>query len=119
MIQRSAACFRQRTTLAAGMVLLAGCQIPASKVEQSVNALEPAAVIAAQERARTDLDCGAVKTAVLSRDIPPNQTLYSLQRYVYRIEAQGCGRRTVFAVACVTNSPCSAMSESGIVERVK
>jgi len=99
--------------------LAAGCQIPAGRVEQSAKAMEPAAVAAAQERARTDLDCGAVQTEVLSRDVPPNQTLYSLERYVYRIQAQGCGRRTVFSVACVANSPCSAMSESGFIERVK
>ena len=99
--------------------LAAGCQIPASRVESSVTAMEPTAVEAAQERARTDLNCGAVQTEVLSRDVPPNQTLYTLQRYVYRIQAQGCGRKTVFSVACVANSPCSAMSESGVIERVK
>jgi hypothetical protein len=99
--------------------LAGGCQIPQARVEASAAAMEPAAVAAAQERARTDLDCGAVQTEVLSRDVPPNQTLYSLHRYVYRIQVQGCNRRTVLSVACVTNSPCSAMSESGIVERVK
>jgi hypothetical protein len=99
--------------------LAAGCQVPQAKVQSDVNAMEPAAVAAAQERARTDLDCGAVQTEVLSREVPPSQTLYSLARYVYRIQAQGCGRRTVFSVACVTNSPCSAMSESGTIERVK
>ena len=109
--------WRRFSLVAAG--LIAGCQIPAAKVQQDVSAMEPAAVIAAQERARTDLDCGAVKTAVLSREAPPSQTLYTLARYVYRIEAQGCGRRTVFSVACVVNSACSAMSESGTVERVK
>lgn len=105
--------------LAAAALLSAGCQIPTFKIEQSMSAVEPAAITAAQERARTDLDCGAVNTQVLSRDVPPNQTLYSLQRYVYRIEAQGCGRKSVFSVACAPGSPCSAMSESGIVERVK
>jgi hypothetical protein len=108
-----------RRFILAGAALTAGCQIPAASVEQSMSAMEPAAVSAAQERARTDLDCGAVKTTVLARESPPNQTLYTLARYVYRIEAQGCGRKTVFSVACVVNSPCSAMSESGIVERVK
>jgi len=101
---------RRRCILAAA-VLTAGCQVPAARVEQNVSA--------AQERARTDLDCGAVKTTVLAREAPPNQTLYTLARYVYRIEAQGCGRKSVFSVACVANGPCSAMSESGIVERVK
>ena len=109
---------RRRCILAAA-VLTAGCQVPAARVEQNVSAMEPAAVSAAQERARTDLDCGAVKTTVLAREAPPNQTLYTLARYVYRIEAQGCGRKSVFSVACVANGPCSAMSESGIVERVK
>ena len=102
-------------------LLLAACKtvtVPGTAAG-NIDAMEPAAITAAKERAQSDLGCGAVKTTVLSRDYPENLTIYSLQRVVYRIEVQGCDRKTTFAVACVPNSPCSAMSESGVVERVK
>ena len=102
-------------------LLLAACQtvtVPGGAAH-NVDAMEPAAITAAKERAQIDLGCGAATATVLSRDYPQNLTVYSVQRVVYRIEVQGCDRKTTFAVACVPNSPCSAMSESGVVERVK
>jgi hypothetical protein len=98
--------------------VIAGCVSP-ERVERSVEDMQPAAIEAAQERARTDLDCSAVTGKVLSSDHSQVRDAYSLQRIVYRIEVQGCNRKTIFSVACVPKSPCSAMSESGLVERVK
>jgi hypothetical protein len=98
--------------------VLAGCASPAT-VEQSVQSMQPAAIAAAEERAHTDLDCGQVASKVLSTDHSQVRDAYSLRRILYRIEVQGCNRKTVFSVACSPKSPCSAMSESGLVERVK
>jgi hypothetical protein len=81
--------------------------------------MQPGAIAAAEERARTDLDCGALTSKVLSSDHSQVRDAYSLRRILYRIEVQGCNRKTVFSVACSPKSPCSAMSESGLVERVK
>jgi hypothetical protein len=104
--------------VAACCAVLAGCASPAS-VERNVEDMQPAAIEAAQERARTDLDCGAVAGKVLSSEHSQVRDAYSMQRIVYRIEVQGCNRKSVFSVACAPKSPCSAMSESGLVERVK
>ena len=98
--------------------VLAGCALPQS-VERDAQAMQPAAIAAAEDRARTDLDCGALTSQVLSSDHSQVRDAYSLKRILYRIEVQGCNRKTVFAVACAPKSPCSAMSESGLVERVK
>jgi hypothetical protein len=98
--------------------VLAGCALPQSG-ERAAEAMQPAAVAAAEDRARTDLDCAALTSKVLSADHSQVRDAYSLKRILYRIEVQGCNRKTVFAVACAPKSPCSAMSESGLVERVK
>ncbi|HEU5283857.1 MAG TPA: hypothetical protein VFU53_08590 [Burkholderiales bacterium] len=98
--------------------VLAGCALPQSG-ERDAEAMEPAAIAAAEDRGRTDLDCAALTSKVLSTDHSQVRDAYSLKRILYRIEVQGCNRKTVFAVACAMKSPCSAMSESGLVERVK
>lgn len=98
--------------------VLAGCASP-ERAERNVADMQPAAIDAAEERARIDLDCGAFSSMVLSSEHAPVRDAYSMQRIVYRIEVQGCNRRTVFSVACAPRSPCSALSESGLVERVK
>jgi hypothetical protein len=98
--------------------VVAGCVSPQS-AERDAEAMQPAAIAAAEDRARTDLDCAALTSKVLSTDHSQVRDAYSLKRILYRIEVQGCNRKTVFAVACALKSPCSAMSESGLVERVK
>jgi len=98
--------------------VLAGCASP-ERAERNVEDMQPAAINAAEDRARTDLDCAALSSKVLSSEHAQVRNAYSLQRMLYRIEVQGCNRRTVFSVACAPKSPCSALSESGLVERVK
>ena len=82
-----------------------------------MNTMEPHAVEAAVERGRTDLNCGTVKTEVLSREHGDLANQYNLHRVVYRIEAKGCRMSTIYSVACVPNAVCSAISESGTVQR--
>lgn len=98
--------------------MLAGCATP-ERVQRQVQEMQPAAIAAAQERARTDLGCDVVAGKVLSSEHPPVRDAYGLQRILYRIEVQGCNRKTVFSVACAPDSQCSALSEGGMVERVK
>jgi len=104
--------------LAVCCAALAGCASP-ERAQRNVEDMQPAAIEAAEERARIDLDCGALAGKVLSSEHALVRDAYSMQRIVYRIEVQGCSRKTVFSVACAPGSPCSALSESGLVERVK
>ena len=71
------------------------------QVERSVESMQPGAIAAAEERARTDLDCGALTSKVLSSDHSQVRDAYSLRRILYRIEVRGCNRKTVFSVACL------------------
>ncbi len=109
-----------RTMLATtvGAAALAGCHNP-ERLEGMVNTMEPLAVEAAVERARTDLNCPTVKTAVLSREHGDLANQYNLHRVVFRVEATGCKLTTIYSVACVPNAVCSAISESGSIQRVQ
>jgi hypothetical protein len=104
--------------LAVCCAVLAACASP-ERAQRNVEDMQPAAIAAAEERARIDLDCAAFSSKVLASGHAPVRDAYSLQRAVYRIEVQGCNRKTVFSVACAPGGPCSALSESGLVERVK
>lgn len=111
---------RSRTMLAVaiGALALAGCSNP-ERLQGLVDTMEPDAVQAAMERGRTDLNCGAVKTTVLSREHGDLANQYNLHRVVYRVQATGCKLSTIYSVACVPNAVCSAISESGTVQRVQ
>jgi hypothetical protein len=107
-----------REAILAILLPLAACQMPEPLLEQRAATMEPAAVGAAEERAKSDLACGEMRGKVLSRDYPKQQTPYSLYRVVYRVETTGCRKKTVYSVACVSNGPCSAMSDTGgLVEK--
>jgi len=110
-----------RTAVTAVPVLLAavlaGCPMPQSKVDRNLETMKPAALEAARERAQTDLNCGSVKGEVLEHDQGDMGKAYGLNRVEYKVKVSGCGRTTTLAVACTPNSVCSAMSDSGIVER--
>ena len=101
-----------------GLPPLLGCHNP-ERLQGLVTTMEPDAVQAAMERGRTDLNCGAVKTTVLSREHGDLGNQYNLHRVVYRIEATGCRLSTIYSVACVPNAVCSAISESGTVQRAQ
>jgi hypothetical protein len=110
----------RRTLLATsiGALPLTGCHNP-ERLEGMVNTMEPLAVEAAVERARTDLNCSTVETAVLSREHGDLGNQYNLHRVVYRVEATGCKLTTTYSVACVPNAVCSAISEGGNIRRVQ
>lgn len=86
--------------------------------DEVVAALEPQARAAAQDRASTDLGCASTQTEILGQEHGDLNDIYALRRVVYKVRVTGCGLRTVYSVACVPNSVCSAISEGGVVERV-
>lgn len=112
------ALYRATLAMAIGLLPLLGCSNP-ERLQGLVDTMEPLAVDAALERARTDLNCGAVKTTVLSREHGDLSNQYNVHRVIYRIEAKGCRLSTIYSVACVPNAVCSAISESGTVQRTQ
>jgi hypothetical protein len=100
------------------VTLLAACTTDPAKQEDQVKALEPQALAAAQERAVTDLNCGAAKGQILSSDHGDLGNAYGLRSVNFRVQVTGCGLRTTYAVRCVVHSMCGAMSEGATVERV-
>lgn len=107
-----------RTMLALTIGMLAGCHNP-ERLQGLVDTMEPLAVEAAVDRARTDLNCPTIKTSVLSREHGDLGNQYNLHRVVYRVETTGCKLTTVYSVACVPNAVCSAISEGGSIQRVQ
>jgi hypothetical protein len=97
-------------------ILLLGCATR-EDVQKRVAAMEPKALEAARERAQSDLACGTIRAELVDRQVGELDRLQGLHRVVYRIETTGCGRKSVYAVACIDKSVCSAMSDSGLVER--
>jgi hypothetical protein len=102
-----------------GLLALAGCGSSANTTEEHVKEMEPQAEAAAQERAATDLACGAISTQILEREHGDLSGAYGLKRVVYLIQATGCGMRARYSVACSVKSVCSALSDGGVIERVK
>jgi len=103
-------------TLAA-TALLAACAMPQSRVEQNIEEMKPRAAEAAKERAQTDLACAGIKAEVLDHDAGDMGKAYGLSRVEYTVRTAGCGRATTYRVACTPKSVCSAMADSGLVER--
>jgi len=118
---RSTAKLSPRLMLAAlvGLLALTACRSTPEGVQQMAQAMEPLAIDAAKERAQSDLNCAALKTTVLSRETGGISSEYDLHRVVYRVETSGCRLRTVYSVACTPKGVCSAISESGTVERTQ
>jgi hypothetical protein len=108
-----------RCTQFAALLMLAACASNPGQTQDQVKAMEPQARAAAEERATTDLNCGAISTQVLSSEHGNLNDAYSLRRVVYRVQATGCGMRVNYSVACSVKSVCSALSEGGMIERVK
>jgi hypothetical protein len=102
-----------------GLLALAACGSTPRTTAEIVQAMEPQAQAAAQERAASDLACGAISTQIVDREHGDLTGVYGLKRVVYRIQATGCGMRANYSVACSVNSVCSALSDGGVVERVK
>ena len=100
-------------------VMIAGCKADPQKKEARLKQLEPAALAAAQERGRLDLNCEQVKSTVLSVETAADQNIYSLFRPEYRVATQGCGKRTVFTVACTDEGYCTAMAQNSAIEPAK
>jgi len=104
---------------AVACLMIAGCNADPQKKEARLKQLEPAALAAAQERGRLDLNCEQVKANVLSVEGAADGRVYSLFRPEYKIATQGCGKRTVFTVACTDEGYCTAMAQNSAIEPVK
>jgi hypothetical protein len=78
----------------------------------------PAAKAAAQERARSDLNCEKITTEIVSTD-EGSTSVYAVDRREYRVAVRGCGKRTTYTVACTKFSVCSALAERSIIERTE
>ncbi|HZR03063.1 MAG TPA: hypothetical protein VFA81_07820 [Burkholderiales bacterium] len=101
----------------AAVLLLSSCATSQEAVQRRVAEMEPLAMQAARERGQTDLGCGGVQAKVAEREVGDLARVQGLHRVVYRVDVAGCGRKSRYAVACTPNSVCSAMSDSGVVER--
>lgn len=103
------------------MVMVGALAACATKddIRKRVEAMEPDAQQAARERAQVDLNCGTMATRIVDRQVGELDRLQGLHRVVYRVEASGCGHKSLYAVACSHKGLCSAMSDSGLVERQK
>jgi hypothetical protein len=102
-----------------GLFPLAACQNNPDRAREIVQESEPAAIEAAQERARLDMNCASIQTTILSRQYGDITRAAALQRVVYRIEARGCRSRAVYMVACTPKTVCSAMTEGAGIERAE
>jgi hypothetical protein len=100
-------------------VMISACKADPQRREARLKQVEPAALAAAQERGRLDLNCEQVKTSVISKDAPATWNAYELFRPEFRIAAQGCGKRTEFTVACTDEGYCTAMSQNAVIEPAK
>lgn len=89
------------------------------EIRQRVEAMEPDAQQAARERAQTDLNCAKMATRIVDRQVGELDRLQGLHRVVYQVEVSGCGHKSLYSVACSHKGLCSAMSDSGLVERQK
>ncbi|MCC7547304.1 MAG: hypothetical protein IT532_06030 [Burkholderiales bacterium] len=104
-------------TLVALAGLLAACAASPSRVQQDIEEMKPRAAEAAKERAQSDLACIGVQTEILEHDAGDIGKAYGLSRVEYTVRAAGCGRSSIYRVACTPRSVCSAMADSGLVER--
>jgi len=96
---------------------LGGCQSPQS-LERRLDEVQPAALDAARERARTDLSCDeSIATDVISRS-SSDPSAYSVDRSEYKIAASGCNRRIVLTVACTKHRMCSALAQDAVVRDI-
>ena len=103
--------------LSVTMLLLDSCASPEA-LERRLDDLQPAALDAAKERARTDLGCEeSIATNVISRS-PGESGVYSVDRAEYKIAASGCSKRIILTVACTKNRLCSALAQDAFVQRL-
>ena len=99
------------------VVLLGACASPEA-LERRLDELQPVALDAAKERARTDLGCEeSIATSVISRS-PGESGVYSIDRAEYKIAASGCSKRILLTVACTKNRLCSALAQDAVVQRL-
>jgi hypothetical protein len=104
---------------ATACVMISACKADPQRKEARLKQVEPAALAAAQERGRLDLNCEQVKTSVISKEGPATWNAYELFRPEFRIAAEGCGKRTVFTVACTDEGYCTAMAQNAVIEHAK
>jgi len=100
------------------LVILSGACASPEALERRLDELQPAALDAAKERARTDLGCEEpITTSVVSRS-PGESSVYSVDRVEYKIAAIGCSKRVLLTVACTKHRLCSALAQDAFVQRL-
>src|SRR5262245_62126659 len=91
---------RKLAACAAAAAIAAGC----ATQSQQLAARQPAAVAAALERGRFDLNCPSATGTVLSQDyIQPaiqGPWMMGLNRVEYTVGVSGCNQRTTYVVLC-------------------
>lgn len=86
--------------------------------QQQLAEKQPAAIEAALQRGRFDLNCPSATATVLSQDyIQPavqGPWVNGLERVEYTVGVQGCGQRTTYVVMCqIGTTTCFAANPEG------
>lgn len=84
-------------TIAAALLLLAGCQT----TQQIMDASQPQALSIATRRGQFEMNCPAATAQVISREeVPPVLQFRGTPRLEYTIGVSGCGQRGTYLVIC-------------------
>ena len=84
----------------AASALLVGCASGPPFIDQA----QPEATALVQRRAAFELNCPAVTTQLLSREmLQPISVRVGIERAEYTIGASGCGKRVLYVVICPDN----------------
>jgi hypothetical protein len=92
-------------------VSASGCATQQEFLDQS----QPAALVAAQNRAQFELNCPTVTTSILSRKTIEPVLPRGIERAEYTVGVEGCGKRSVYMAVCPDSSNCNAFSQTGRV----
>jgi hypothetical protein len=107
---------RCRLAVVALLAMLAGCQTGPQQEAHEAQVVKPAAIQAAVERAKLDWACDKLTSNLLAAK-QREANIYSVDRAEYRVEVSGCGKRSVYTVACSNRPYCSALTESATIEK--
>ncbi|MFO1313372.1 MAG: hypothetical protein U1F41_15055 [Burkholderiales bacterium] len=87
----------RRVGIAAGAVMLLGCQAPGVNLDS----VQPHAVDVAVRRAQLDMMCANVTPTILDRQQQaPTRASDGNVVLLYSVDVAGCGQRKVYKVSC-------------------
>jgi len=93
-----------KTSFAFSAVSVSALLCACASQPEPAEALQPAAVRAAQQRGASELGCPAATAAVLSKETSPEPQGTGWYEYPHRaqfaVRVSGCGRNTTYSVAC-------------------